>query len=56
VATATPDINDKWARSRSPFTTGPYAVHVGVVMGYELYTANFKDRIGLGSDPILIRF
>lgn len=21
------DINDKWARSRSPFTTGPYAVH-----------------------------
>jgi hypothetical protein len=29
---------------------------VGVVMGYELYAANFKDRIGLGSGPILIHF
>jgi hypothetical protein len=25
-------------------------------MGYKLYTANFKDRIGLGSDSILIQF
>jgi hypothetical protein len=29
---------------------------VGVVMGYKLYTANFKDRIGLGSGSILIHF
>jgi hypothetical protein len=29
---------------------------VEVVMGYKLYTANFKDRIGLGSGPILIHF
>jgi hypothetical protein len=30
--------------------------YVGVVMGYKLYTANFKDQIGLGSGPILIHF
>jgi hypothetical protein len=29
---------------------------LGVVMGYKLYTANFKGRIGLGSGLILIHF
>jgi hypothetical protein len=29
---------------------------LGVVMGYKLYTANFKDQIRLGSDCILIHF
>jgi hypothetical protein len=31
-------------------------IQLGVVMGYKLYTANFKDRIGLGSGSILIHF
>jgi hypothetical protein len=31
-------------------------IELGVVMGYKLYTANFKDRIGLGSGPIFIHF
>jgi hypothetical protein len=35
---------------------GPGEVLVRVVMGYKLYTANFKDRIGLRSDFILIHF
>jgi hypothetical protein len=29
---------------------------LGVVMGYKLYTANFKGRIGLESGLILIYF
>jgi hypothetical protein len=29
---------------------------LGVVMGYKLYTANFKDQIGLGSGRIFIHF
>jgi hypothetical protein len=29
---------------------------LGVVMGYKLYTANFKGRIELGSGLILIHF
>jgi hypothetical protein len=35
---------------------GDHVLGLGVVMGYKLYTANFKDRIGLGSGPILIHF
>jgi hypothetical protein len=34
----------------------PLAPWVGVVMGPRFYTTNFKDRIGLGSGPILIHF
>jgi hypothetical protein len=29
---------------------------LGMVMDYKLYTTKFKDRIGLGSSPILIHF
>jgi hypothetical protein len=35
---------------------GEAALEVEVVMGYKLYTANFKDRIGLGSGHIFIHF
>jgi hypothetical protein len=35
---------------------GDAHLDLGVVMGYKLYTANFKDRIGLGSGSILIHF